>query len=343
MFTPRLVLSCLAVTTLLALGCAGGGGTPNRFGSPFTFLPGGGGTTGPGNSGVNPGGALAGNDRSNVDPCTLPQNERFIRISMRNNNPDDFIHYFVAFVAFVNDPAGANGFVDGAVCPTDTALYRANGYTREIPAGGQQQFGNYCIQGPALIYFYENGAFRQTGGMGNASLASAIGPASGAVPTFDSFFTAAGAQIPVPNLIIWHNPGTGSGASLLTTPISSDPCNPATGSGLANCSRDAFYYVDEFDLLAGTPTRGAGSGRREPNEIQDTACLSGSPDEGWHQLAPAGVSAANALDFEFLRGGRIEYVFIRDDLDPPVPQLVWEVTDARNVVAHTFDPATGVQ
>jgi hypothetical protein len=43
-----------------------------------------------------------------------------------------------------------------------------------------------------------------------------------------------------------------------------------------------------------------------------------------------------------LRGGRIDYVFVRDDVDPPYPQLLWRVTDGNGSVAHNYDPDSSV-
>jgi hypothetical protein len=346
-----MVLAATGLALALA-GCAGGQGLFSLFGSPYPIGTGAGtgtGTgTGPGGTGVGSGGTGgmgggSGTDRTPTDPCLETQARKFIRVSMRNESPNEFIHYFVAFVAFVNDPNGQDGFIDGGVCPNDLNLYRSNGYSIEILAGQQQDFGNYCITGPALIYFYQNGAFRQPGGTAGSTnnLASAIAPAQGTAPTFDGFFTSAGAQIPVPDFILFHNPGTGEGARLKVSRNNPDPCGSAQNTGAANCLQDAFYYVDDTDLFLGSPTLGIGSARRVPNEIQGSSCQSGL-NFGYAVLAPSGISAANALDYEFLRGGKIEFVFIRDDQTPPFPQLLWKVTDSRGTVAHNFDPRAGI-
>jgi hypothetical protein len=45
----------------------------------------------------------------------------------------------------------------------------------------------------------------------------------------------------------------------------------------------------------------------------------------------------------FFRGGRIDYVFLREDTDPPFPQLVWRVTDSAGTRAQDFDPRANIQ
>ncbi|MBN2447997.1 MAG: hypothetical protein JXO22_14800 [Phycisphaerae bacterium] len=332
----------LACATLWCAGCMGGYQGLSIFGSPYESTGSATAASGPGSTGFTSGGITSGNDRSNVNPCTESQSRRYIRISMRNETPEDYIHYFLVMVAYVYDATGTDGYADGAVCPDDYDLYRANGYTIEVDAGEERVFGNYCFTGPALIYYHESGRFQSTGGTTTRTLASAIGPAQGTLPTYDNFFTSAGAQLPVPNLILFHNPGTGEGANLITINNSGNPCDTNQSTGAANCLRDAWYYVDSSDLMSGTPTSGAGSGRREPNEIQGTVCETGDQREGWQQLAPSGVSAANAEDYEFLRGGRIDYVFIRDDQDPAFPQLVWKVVDERGAEVHDYDARSGV-
>ena len=55
---------------------------------------------------------------------------------------------------------------------------------------------------------------------------------------------------------------------------------------------------------------------------------------------PQAATGANCN--EFLRGGSINYAFVRDDVIPPFPQLVWRVTDQSGSIAHEFDPRAGV-
>ncbi len=346
--TAGLVSGCLVMaallTALVATGCASGRNGIDVFGSPFQSSSGttSTGTTGPGSTGIGIGAGTANTgSRADVDPCTETEERKYIRISMRNDIPVDNVHYFLTFIAYINDPNGVDGYTDGAVCPADEALYRSNGYSIKVNAGEQRVFGNYCIDGPALIWYYQSGRFRSTG-VGSTDFASAIGQARGTVPTYDAFFSSAGARIPVPNIIMFHNPGTGEGAALIVDEPSANPCDPAAVDRTSNCARDAFYYVDDSDLMSGTPTLGPGSGRRVPNEIQDTLCVTeGDLTRGYHTLAPSGVTPATALDHEFLRGGKIEYVFIRADQDPPIPQLLWKVTDERGALVHDFDSRSG--
>lgn len=342
-FSGGLLVTSLAASVCLfaIFGCGAGStsGPLSIFGNPINQAtqqqPG---TGGPGGVGTGGDPTGSGNDRTNVDPCTESQSRKLVRISLRNTDPDDFIHYFLVLVAFVNSDA----YPAGAVCPDDIDLYTQNGYT-EIPDGTSQNFGNFCFVGPALIYFHESGRFRSSGGVGGSTLASAIAPAQGSQATFDTFFTAAGAQLPVPDLIIFHNPGTGEGANLKISRSSNAPCDLLQLAGERPCQQDSFYYVDEFDLMAGSTQLGTGSGRRVPSEMQDTSCQCRGFEEPWHSLAPSRVTANGAFCSEFLRGGRIEYAFLRNDTNPPFPQLVWRVTDSAGSIVHDFDSRSGVR
>jgi hypothetical protein len=288
------------------------------------------------------GGFFSGASRENIDPCTERQDRKFVRISMRNLARDDFVHYFLVMIAFVN----SDTYPNGAVCADDIDLYTSFGY-EEVAEGVDREFGNYCVSGPALIYFHENGQF-QSAGTGGSSLASAIGPAQGTSATFDNFFTSAGFLAPVPNSILFYNPGFGEGAALKISRNNLQPCDVVVGlSADSDCRQDAFYYVDESDRLSGSSALGTSSGRRVPNEIQGTGCETGGFDDiigtsASQVLAPSGATASNARDNEFLRGGRIEYAFLREDVNPPFPQLVWRVSDASGSVAQDFDPRADV-
>ncbi len=343
-------LAGLTAASFATLGLLGmllsGGGCAGAISGPAAFLPGmlfpragqaqgGGGTSTPQGPAAGAGGS-----RGTLDPCSEPDSRKFVRISMRNLDPLDHVHYFVAFVAFVNGDVYPNG----AVCPDDIDLYRSFGY--EFIAEGQERpFGAFCIQGPALLYFHQAGQFRTSVGTGSQQFGSAIPPAQGTSPSFDAFFDSGGTLVPVPNSILWHNPGTGEGGILKVS--RSDP-TPCTGAGIAGfidpeCEQDAFYYVDQTDRQAGTNVLGPGSGRRVPNEIQGTGCECGGFDPLLatsisQVLAPSGATASSVQCNEFLRGGSIEYVFIRDDRNPPIPQLLWRVTDASGSIAHDFDP-----
>ena len=249
---------------LCGIGCAGNYATSTLFtgfigtylGSSTTTT-----TTGGGSSFFSTGG------REERDPCEETNPRKFIRVSMRNTSPD-YVHYFFVAIAFVNGDV----YPDGAVCADDISLYTQNGYV-EIPEDADAEFGNICIQGPALYYFHEAGQFQQGGGASGAQLASAIGPAQGTSPTYDNFFIAGGAQIPVPNQILFHNPGTGEGAALKVSRGANSPCDTIFVAGVdSDCAQDAFYYVDEFDQMAGSVALGSGAGRRTASEVQGTGC-----------------------------------------------------------------------
>lgn len=344
-----LVVAVALIGLFNTTGCGGGGNTWEFIGTPFTSTGGSTAPTGPANAGQTSSGTLGGVDRTPVDPCTESQARKFVTISMRNLGPD-FIHYFFVAVAFEQvDSTSASGiipafdgtpFPNGAVCETDVQLYLRFGYV-EIPSGTQLAFGDYCIRGPALFYFHRNGQFRRSAGTGSTGLGSAIAPAQGTSATFDGFFTSAGAQVPVPDLILFHNPGTGEGAHLKISRQTTAPCDLLVATGTPPCLRDAFYYVDDTDIMVGSPTLGLGSGRRVPAEIQGTGCQGGT-DQAYQILAPSHVTSTAAHDNEFLRGGRIEFVFLRDDETPQFPQLVWKATDSAGGVAHPFDPRAGV-
>lgn len=334
---PPLAFAVLTAAVVLAASGCGGGSTISNlygffpFGVPVDGDTGGGNTPGANVGGGGTGG-LGGGSRAATDPCTESQTRKFVRLALRNQAPDDYVHYFLVMIAFVQSDI----YPEGAVCPDDIDLYTQFGYT-EIRDGADVAFGSYCITGPALFYFHRSGQFQGAGGQ----LAAAIAPAQGASPTYDSFFNSAGAQVPVPDLILFHNPGTGAGAPLLISQPNTQPCNIVFTGGEALCLQDAFYYVDDRDQLAGSTALGFGSGRRTPSEIQGTGCeCIGIDDASW-VLAPGGTSAGSARCNEFLRGGRIELAFLRNDQDPPFPQAVWRVTDAAGSLVHTFDTRSG--
>ena len=322
------VVGCLTL-----VGCKAAGDAFEFFGTPFTTSSGQTQTTSPTTSGRTTGGATSGQQSGAVDPCSETQARKLVRISMRNQS-SDYIHYFLLLVAFEN----GTQYPTGAVCPADRALYTAFGYTY-LPAGSVQAFGDYCITGPALYYFHRAGQFRGASGTSGSSLASAIGPSQGAAPTYDNAFTSAGLAVPVPDIILFHNPGsTASGQALKVSQSLTSPCNAAaTQVSDPVCQQDAFYYVDETDRRAGSTALGVGSGRRVSSEIQGTGCECRGVNQGYQALAASGQTVTGAQCDEFFRGGRIDYVFVRDDTDPPYPQLLWRVTDSTGARAHDFD------
>lgn len=332
---------CLFVTvvmsSLASFGCASGVAAFSLLGTPLFDATGSGAASTPSGGGGGDSSFFDTGGRVNVDPCSEPNSRKFIRISMRNLATDSYIHYFFVLIAYVNGDV----YPDGAVCPDDIALYTSRGYT-EIPEGAQQEFGNFCIDGPALVYFHLGGQFRRSGGVGGSQLGSAIAPAQGTNATFDSFFTAGGTTVPVPNLIVFHNPGTGEGAALKIAENDSAPCDTVIVAGDPDCNQDAFYYVDESDLIAGSIALGVGAGVRSPSEIQGTGCECLGFQDPFQQLAPSGTTASTARCNEFLRGGTIEYIFVREDLNPPFPQLVWRVTDQTGAEVHDFDPRANI-
>jgi hypothetical protein len=328
------LLSGLVVASLL--GCAGGGGSDlwDIWGTPYSITRTGGSTSGPGSTGRVPGSG-SGSGSTAVEPCAETQARKFVTISMRNY-ATDYIHYFLVLIAYVDDPATSE--VEGAVCSTDVDLYTAAGYTL-VAAGSTREFGNFCIVGPALYYFHRAGQFK---GAGTTGLAAGIGPAQGTSPTYDGYFGANGHSMPVPDRILFHNPGTSVEARALKFSTSySAPCSSISiGTIDPDCEQDAFYYVDENDLRAGpalpldTPS---GSSVRFPAQIQGTGCQCGVSNEPWAVLAPVGRTAATAQCNEYFRGGRIDFAFVRDDTEPPYPQLLWRVTDGSNSRVHDFD------
>jgi hypothetical protein len=340
----RAIVSAAALA-LLAFWNMGGCGSLSTNGlnllnaPPLRFFGPGDATTDPP---ANDDGSFFDNDgRGSSDPCTLSLDRKFVRISMRNLGSGDFVHYFAVFIAFVQSET----YPDGAVCPDDRDLYTSFGYT-EVADGQSTPFGNFCIDGPALVYFHQAGQFRRGGGTGNASLGSAIGPAQGSNATFDNFFTSSGAQVPVPDLILFHNPGSGAGAPLLVDPVNPAPCSGVViTNATPECQMDAFYYVDERDRMAGSTALGSGSGRRVPSEIQGTSCecaAFGQFTPIAQSLAPANASGSQVRCNEYVRGGRIEYAFLREDTNPPTPQLVWRVLDTSGGTVQDFDSRVDV-
>lgn len=326
----------------LLIGCGGGGSFLYFDGSPYPYTPSGQTQgTGPTTTGTTSGGNITGESGGFIDPCSETQQNKFIRISMRNASPD-YVHYFLILVAYVDTDERR-----GAVCPDDISLYTSNGYV-SVPDGRAVELGNFCIVGPAVYYYHENGQFRGASGVGTSSLASAIAPAQGSSATYDAFFNSAGASLPVPEIILFHNPGTGEGAALKISENETSPCSATTVTTAdPDCQQDAFYYVDEDDRLVGSTALGFGSGRRVPDEIQGTGCncgLSNAPyaELALQELSASDVNGSSAYCSTFLRGGRIEFVFLREDTDPPFPQLVWRVTDSAGTRAHDFDARAGI-
>lgn len=315
-------------------GCGTGGGTGFQYVAPYNVTSFG---SRPSTGGT--GGDTGGDTGSTaVDPCAETNSRKFITISMRNKSAD-FVHYFLVMVAFER----GTDHPEGAVCADDAKLYTDAGY-QKINAGATLAFGNYCITGPAYIYFHKQGQFRSGAGTGNANLGSAIAPSQGTTLTADNTFVSAGKRIPVPDVILFHNPGTGAGAPLKVAPATRNPCDTVIITGAApDCQQDAFYYVDSNDLPAGSTRQGIGTAVRLSNDIQGSGCVcgvGGSNDIGTQAamvLAPSNRKASQALCNEFFRGGNINFVFVREDLTPPYPQLVWQVTDSGGTIVHDYD------
>jgi hypothetical protein len=334
------VLIILLIAGLASAGCSATGSALRYLSSPYTAT-GLSDTTvgGPTTIDRTTGSGLTGGGRAGGDACEETQSRKFVTISMRNQS-DDYIHYFLHFIAYVQ----SDTYPDGAVCPDDISLYTSFGYT-SVPEGACRAVGHFAIDGPALVYFHRNGSFQGAAGSG---LESGIAPAQGTSATYDNFFNASGAQVPIPNWILFHNPGTTTEGRALKYSISDpSPCEAGIVTADPNCEQDSWYYVDENGVRAGSlPARGdlnrAGSYVRFPSEIQGSGCTCGFGNEAWSTLAPAGATARDVLCNEFLRGGRVEYVFIRDDTEPPFPQLVWRVTDTSGSEAHDFDERANV-
>ncbi len=319
------------------VSCGGGSGAFQfLYGTPFFSVGALSAAAGPSSTGIQSGGGLGATGGGFVDPCDEPRTRKFVRISMRNLSRE-YIHYFLVLIARVNGET----YPEGAVCADDISTYTAFGYT-QVAEGQRISFGNYCLEGPLLYYFHQGGRFQGAGGSSN--LGSAIGPAQGSTPAYDSFFTSGGANVPVPDDILFHNPGTGEGATLHLSDIQNNPCDVIIASNAdSDCEQDAFYYVSQDDRLAGSTGLGFGSGRRVPNDIQGTGCQCGLGADAVQTLAPSGTSSGDAACNQFFRGGRIDYVFVREDTDPAFPQLLWRVTDAVGGRAHDFDPRAGIE
>jgi hypothetical protein len=128
-----------------------------------------------------------------------------------------------------------------------------------------------------------------------------------------------------------------TGQALKISRNSPGPCNDVILGGDPTCQQDAFYYVDTQDRLSsGSTALGAGSARRVPAEIQGTGCECLGFANPAQELAPSGATGTVRCN-EFVRGGRIDYVFVREDQTPPFPQLVWRVVDTTGAVVHDFD------
>lgn len=338
LFRSSIALSLAAGLSLAWTAGCGGSLDPDaaRFASYLLFPSGGAAAGGSGPTGT---GGSSFDSSGIVSPCNEPFDRRFVTISMRNTAPDDFIHYFLLLGAFIQSET----YPEGTVCPDDVPTYTMFGY-EQIAEGTELAFGDYCFRGPMLLYFHREGRFRGVGSGATSTLASGIAPARGTSATYDDFFNAVGARVPAPSFILFHNPGSGAGAPLLIANINDRPCDPVFQAGTSRCAIDAFYYVDDTDRIAGSTRRGNGSGVRVPSEIQGTSCECRGFSEPFQTLASSEKTASSPslLCSEYLRGGRIEFVFLRDDTDPPYPQLVWRVTDASGSVAHEFDPRAAI-
>ena len=192
---PGRLATAAALTSMIVFlgmaGCGSGGTVWQMFGTPYGSSSGTTSSSSISSTGQTSGSQLGQSDRTHVDPCTETQARKFVTISMRNMT-DDYIHYFFVAIAFVDvDQTDADApapffdntaFLDGAVCEDDVALYTQFGYS-EIGADEYTSFGDYCVGGPALIYFHRNGQFRRSAGSDNTGLGSAIAPAQGSNPT----------------------------------------------------------------------------------------------------------------------------------------------------------------
>ena len=228
----------LAAAAAFVGGCAGGSGIASMFGTPFPYntnVPTPTPTAGGSGTGSPASGSGADRGENELDPCTLKDADKFIRISMRNLAPNDYIHYFLVMIAFVDGEP-----TSGAACKDDIDLYKSFGY-QQLTAN--QEFGGFCLPAGALVYFHDAGRFRTGGG----KLGAAIAPAQGTAPTYDEFFTASGALVAIPDIIAFHNPGTGDGAKLQVSRNPGHPCDSGFLDTETICSQDAFYYVDARD------------------------------------------------------------------------------------------------
>lgn len=335
----------LALGLTLGLASCGSGGTGWNSVDLWGFSTTGTAGTSIGYTGTFTGGTQGGS-AGTTDPCDETLSRKFVTITMRSY-AGDYVHYFFFAIAFVHVADDATedempvfdqvAYNSGAVCEADIGLYQQHGYNF-VDTGQHQALGDYCLRGPALYYFHDNGDFRVAAGSSDSGLGSAIAPGQGDLPTYDNFFTSAGAQLPVPDMILFHNPGTGNGAALKISVPTPNPCNIIITAGDAQCSRDSFYYVTYDDIMVGSRSLGPNSGRRVPSDIQGTGCKCLGNAEAFQPLAPPGVRGAAAKCNQFFRGGRIDFAFFEDDSTPQFPQLVWHVTDGAGTVVHDYDP-----
>ncbi len=290
-----------------------------------------------------------------LDVLIAGQTDRKIILTLRNEMTDRYVHYHLHLIAFRKDvPIG------------DESRYEAFGYVR-YPSG--VNFGCYTFTQDLFYYYHRNGQFRADITDSGSALRSGIAPATSASqPKLDPSFS--NRNVPLPSLILFHDPGTGPLPDAFDDDRGADTINPAlddaTNCGCDVCAQASWYYVTELDVPVGiAPPCSAGRdpaamGRyfRVPGETQDTVCddcsslvatlpLAGTEACHWlHNTAlneavwpqPAGA-VGDVRCYEYYLGSVVTYTFTDDGtttgLDANVlPSLKWEVRTLTGQIIH---------
>ncbi len=283
-----------------------------------------------------------------------PGNRRLL-LTLRNKLTDRYIHYHLILIAFVED-----------ITPGDEARYLNFGY-HHYPSG--TTIGCYTFTQNLYLYYHNNGKFRSDVSNPTSTMLSGIAPASSSsTPRVDSFF--GNREVPLPSVILFHDPGT-TVPSPFNTGRGSSTINPGlhTISSCVSCDRCAqagWYYVQSNDTpigIASACTIGrdiTAKGRyyRVPGEIQGTVCYDCTSEAGtlpiailntahWLHNSAAGTGTGplgpglptDVRCHEFYADSVIVYTFgnAADAVQPggtATPSLVWDVRSRNGDVIH---------
>ncbi len=271
------------------------------------------------------------------------------------NETNTYVHYHLILIAFRDD-----------VVPGDEKRYTDAGYVR-YPSG--TSIGCYSFTQDLFLYYHMNGRFRADINSTSSPLYSGIGPAaSTANPTVDAYWTQR--EIPVPSVILFHDPSPGNVPSPFSQGRSATTINPLLDDVTScvtctSCAQASWYYVQPNDLPNGFATT-CSMGRdinaafryyRVPAETQDTACYDCIADSAtvplsqlttahWLHNSAVGLgtgprAAGNVVDvrcYEFYMDSIVTYTFTKQGNivsgTTAPPSLVWDVRTRGGTIIH---------
>ncbi len=292
-----------------------------------------------------------GTARINVYP---PTSNRRLILKLQNETTR-YIHYNLILIAFRED-----------IVPGDEKSYTDAGYVH-YPSG--TSIGCYSFTQDLYLYYHMNGRFRESISNTSSPLYSGIRSATNvADPAVDTYWTQR--EIPVPSVILFHDPSPGNvpipfsqGRSAMTINPLLDDVTSCIDCG--SCAQASWYYVQPNDTASGFTTT-CSMGRdlaaafryfRVPAETQDTACYDCIADAGtvplpelttahWLHNSAVGSGtgprgAGNVTDvrcYEFYMNSIVTYTFTKQGditVGPTAPpSLVWDVRTRGGQIIH---------